>query len=395
VRTAIERAPPARYGREHREAGRDSKYGTSEHQRATFRWFESHPWLFADFLESCPSSCPIAIPSQQYKAVRHDDPSMNVRQVVPKDAIPSIDDPTFGADYFGDPDDLVIVVETEADSVPPRAYPIRVLHYHEIVNDATGNRPIAVTWCPLCGSAVVYDAVIDGRALTFGISGKLADDDLVMYDRETDSEWKQSTGECLTGAFEGRSLAVLPAGTHSHERFVAEYPDGVVLQPPGGESEAASIDDAPATIRYDVEPYDAYFGNEGFGLAAHRDGDATRTWDRTDLAPKAVVLGIERDGEECGFPLEHVREAGGVVETTVGESVVVVFATNDSIHAFEHPGDAFEPTDDPRSVRADDTEWDVETGRGADGRQLERLPTRRLFAFTWQDDHGPEAFFDG
>ncbi|EMA53326.1 MULTISPECIES: DUF3179 domain-containing protein [Halococcus] len=322
---------------------------------------------------------------------------MNVRQVVPKDAIPSIDDPAFDTDYFGDPDDLVIVVESDAASVPPRAYPIRVLHYHEIVNDATGDRPIAVTWCPLCASAIVYDAAVDKRVLTFGVSGKLADDDLVMYDRETDAEWKQSTGECLAGAFEGRSLSVLPAGTYSYEGFAAEYPDGVVLQPPGGESEAASDDDAPATIRYDVEPYDSYFTGEGFGLDAHRDSDggATRTWDRTDLAPKAVVLGVERDGEACGFPLERVREAGGVVETTVGETDVVVFATADTIHAFKQPGHAFESTDDSQTVRADGTEWDVETGRGADGRQLERLPTRRLFAFAWQDDHGPEAFFDG
>jgi hypothetical protein len=200
---------------------------------------------------------------------------VNVRQVIPKDAIPSIDAPAFSSEYCGDLDDQVIVIESDTDSDPPRAYPIRVLHYHEIVNDATGGQPMTITWCPLCGSAVVYDALVDGQELTFGVSGKLADDDLVIYDRETESEWKQSTGECLAGEFEGQSLSVLPAGMTSYERFAAEYPDGVVLQPPGGESEAASSDDVPAAIRYDVEPYESYFDTEGFGLDAHRTGEST------------------------------------------------------------------------------------------------------------------------
>lgn len=270
-----------------------------------------------------------------------------------------------------------------------------MLHYHEIVNDTTSERSITVTWCPLCGSAVVYDALVDGQKLTFGVSGKLADDDLVMYDRETESEWKQSIGKCLAGEFEGQSLSVLPAGMISYEAFAVEYPGEVVLQPPGGESEAASPDNAPATIRYDVDPYKSYFEIEGFGLDAHRTGESTRRWDRTDLAPKAVVLGIERDGETLGVPLSHVREAGGVVETAVGETDDVVFATPEGIHAFEQPGYAFEPTEVVGIFRADDTEWDGNTGRGSDGRRLERLPSRRLFAFAWQDDHGSEAFFDG
>ena len=245
---------------------------------------------------------------------------MNVEEVLPRDTIPSIDEPSFDTEYFGESTDEVIVVESTSTSRAPRAYPIRVLHYHEICNDATGNRPITVTWCPLCASAVVYDARVDGQALTFGVSGKLADDDLVMYDRETDSEWKQSTGTCLTGLLEGRSLSVLPASVLSYERFAAEYHEGVVLVPPGGESEAASADDVPATIRYDMTPYESYFETEGFGLAAHRDGEPMRTWKRTDLAPKDVVLGIERDGDALGFPLERVREAGGRLSTIQNSS---------------------------------------------------------------------------
>jgi hypothetical protein len=131
---------------------------------------------------------------------------VNVRQVIPRDAIPSVDAPTFEKAYDGDPDDQVVVVESPQR---PRAYPIRYLHHHEIVNDVLGSEvpvnqaasptdgsdadadPIAVTWCPLCGSAVVYDRLHEEQRLEFGVSGKLADDDLVMYDRETGS------GRCL------------------------------------------------------------------------------------------------------------------------------------------------------------------------------------------------------
>ena len=316
---------------------------------------------------------------------------MDVRSVLPPDAIPSVDDPAFGPDYFGDPDDEVVVVDLEG--APARAYPVRVLHYHEIVNDEVAGRPVAVTWCPLCASAVVYDAAVDGRALEFGVSGKLADDDLVMYDRETGSEWKQSTGVAIAGPLEGRRLEALPAALWPHRRFAAEHGDGVVLQPPGGRSEAASDDDTPARIRYDREPYEAYFAGEGYGLGAHRGTGGRDDWGRDDLDPKAVVVGLERGGEALGVSLPTVEAAGGVVQPTVGGRSVAVFATPDGVHAFLDGGLAFEPTDEPGRFRADGTTWDGATGEADDGRSLERAPARRLFAFAWRDDHGDDAFY--
>jgi hypothetical protein len=321
---------------------------------------------------------------------------VNVRQVIPRDAIPSVDNPSFGTTYDGDADDRVIVVESAGR---PRAYPVRYLHYHEIVNDVldaeeeTNGDPIAVTWCPLCGSAAVYDRRHEGRTLEFGVSGKLADDDLVMYDRETGSEWKQSSGECINGTFEGDSLSVRPGSLLLWREFRESYPDGVVLQPPGGESEAASDDASPAAVEYDSSPYDAYFLRDGFGLAAHRGTGTGREWGRDDdLFPKTVVLGVNTDDTAVGFPLPRVKEAGGVVQTTVGTRNVVVFGTDDSgIHGFVDPGVSFEVTNE--GVVADGTTWDPATGRAADGRRLERLPARRLFAFAWQDDHGPDSFY--
>lgn len=87
-----------------------------------------------------------------------------------------------------------------------------------------------------------------------------------------------------------------------------------------------------------------------------------------------------------------MRAVGGVVTDTVGDLDVVVFATGDGIHAFENPGYEFTAIDG--TFQADSTTWDGTTGGSADGRQLSRVPARRLFAFAWQDDHGPESFYD-
>lgn len=314
---------------------------------------------------------------------------MNVISVLPKDAIPSIDGPTFGEEYFGDLDDEVLIVEPGAEASLARAYPIRILNYHEVVNDAVetadgGEAPIAVTWCPICGSGVVYEAIVDGRRLTFGVSGKLADDDLVLYDHETDSEWKQSTGECIAGKLVGERLRVRPGPMTTYAAFREAHPDGVVLQP---ESEGSA-----AANGYDPSGYESYEEGDVFGLRGMRGEGPEREWNRDDLDPKTVVLGVTpADGGALGFPLPVVEAAGGVVEATVGKTDVIVLATDDGLHAFEQP--EFELRLESGSVRGDGTTWTLTTGESDDGRRLRRVETRRLYAFAWQDDHGPRSFY--
>ncbi|WP_435062900.1 DUF3179 domain-containing protein [Halobaculum sp. EA56] len=334
-----------------------------------------------------------------------------VRQVVPRDAIPAVDDPAFvpPGEYDGDADDEVVAVAVDGDA---RAYPVRYLHYHEVVNDEVGGRPVAVTWCPLCGSAVVYDRRVADRTLSFGVSGKLADDDLVLYDRETDSEWKQSAGVGIDGDLAGERLDPVAAPLFPLSRFRERHPDGVVLAPPGGESEAAGDGDDPATIDYEEDPYEGYVAAEGFGLAAHRgDGTERRGWPVDRLDPKAVVCGLELDGDAVGVPRPVVAEAGGVVTLRVGGVDAVVLAADEAgIHAFRDPGFDWDPAAD--GVRGGGVLWDPATGEavdrsdagddaevGADGSPpggtLDRLPARRLFAFAWVDDHGVESLYRG
>ena len=149
----------------------------------------------------------------------------------PKDGIPSIDDPQFvavdEATALSPTEPLIsLVIDGEA-----RAYPLRILMWHEIVNDTVAGVPVAITYCPLCNSGIVFDRRLAGRVLEFGTTGKLRHSDMVMYDRQTESWWQQFLGEAIVGELTGERLAVLPARLESFQAFADRHPDGQVLVP--------------------------------------------------------------------------------------------------------------------------------------------------------------------
>jgi len=169
----------------------------------------------------------------------------------PKDGIPSIDDPKFVA--LSEVTDLtdkepVIGIAINGDM---RAYPLRILIWHEIVNDTVGGVPVSVTYCPLCNAAVVFDRRVGDRVLDFGTTGKLRKSDLVMYDRQTESWWQQFTGEAIVGAMLGTTLKFVPARLESFENFRDRAPGGRVLVP-----------NNPDMRRYGLNPY-AYYDSSG------------------------------------------------------------------------------------------------------------------------------------
>jgi uncharacterized protein DUF3179 len=130
----------------------------------------------------------------------------------PRDGIPPIDHPRPVALAGGDrclaAREPVIAVEVGEQA---RAYPIQILAWHEIVNDRLGGLPIAVTYCPLCNSAIVFDLQVRGRTTTFGTTGKLCNSDVVMWDRATQSWWQQLRDEALVGALAGTRLQPITA----------------------------------------------------------------------------------------------------------------------------------------------------------------------------------------
>jgi hypothetical protein len=172
----------------------------------------------------------------------------------PKDGIPSIDDPTFvpvaEAELTDTEPVIGLVIEGDA-----RAYPLRILIWHEIVNDVVGGVPVAVTYCPLCNTGLVFDRRVGDRVLEFGTTGKLRHSDLVMYDRTTESWWQQFLGEAIVGELTGTRLGMLPARLESFAKFKERAPAGQVLVPGGdarayGASPYAGYDSAPAPFLY-------------------------------------------------------------------------------------------------------------------------------------------------
>lgn len=166
---------------------------------------------------------------------------------LPRDGIPPIDDPRFipvadAAEIASNEPVISLSINGEA-----RAYPIRILIWHEIVNDIVGGVPVAVTYCPLCNASIVFDRRIEGRLLSFGTTGKLRRSDLVMYDRQTESWWQQFGGDAIVGEMTGTRLTAIPSRLESIAIFRERFPDGRVLTP-----------EDPARRAYGRNPYEGY-----------------------------------------------------------------------------------------------------------------------------------------
>ena len=163
------------------------------------------------------------------------DPSEIFSGGPPKDGIPAITGPEMiaaGAEDGLDAREPVMVLELDGQS--PRAYPVRYLMFHEIVNDQAGDIPVAVTFCPLCNSGLIFDRRLGGRVLEFGVSGMLRFSDMVMFDRQTESWWQQFDGRAIVGELLGSELIPLPAWLESWQGYLDRNPQGLVMAQPGG-----------------------------------------------------------------------------------------------------------------------------------------------------------------
>lgn len=150
-----------------------------------------------------------------------------------KDGIPALSDPSFhSASQETTLADREPVITVEIEGAEPRAYPLRYLTWHEIVNDTVGGIPVAVTFCPLCNSGITFDRRITAGTLTFGVSGKLRNSDMIMFDRETESWWQQAIGEAIVGALTGTELQTLPSWMESWAAFKERNPEGLVMDQP-------------------------------------------------------------------------------------------------------------------------------------------------------------------
>jgi len=235
----------------------------------------------------------------------------------PPDGIPAIDRPVFvatgAADAWLKPTEPVLALQVNGDA---RAYPLQILIWHEIVNDTVGGRPVAVSYCPLCNSGLVFDRVVDGRTLDFGTSGKLYRSDLLMYDRQTHSLWAQIEGRAVVGERAGTRLAPIPANTIAYEDFKAAYPAGRVLSRDTGHARS-----------YGTNPYGSYDRRDSMPFLFQGQPDPRRP-------PKERVVGITVGGSPRAYPWSTLA-AQGVIHDAVGGERLVIFYRSGAVSALD------------------------------------------------------------
>ncbi len=226
----------------------------------------------------------------------------------PKDGIPALDDPQFvsvsAADEWLEDVEPVTIFQ-EGDDV--RIYPFQILIWHEIVNDVVNGRPVAVTFCPLCNTAIVFDATVDGQQLDFGTTGRLRFSNLLMYDRQTETWWQQASGDAVIGELLGTQLTFLPATIISWADARDTYPDAQVLSQETGFGRD-----------YGRNPYAGYDNVNSSPFLY--DGPLTPD----QLPPMARITTVELNDEAVAYPNDVLKEAG-VANDTVGGVDVVVF----------------------------------------------------------------------
>lgn len=227
-----------------------------------------------------------------------------------KDGIPSIDQPHFfGATQvaFVHDTDLVVGVKIGNDV---RAYPELILDYHEIVNDVVGGQPISVTYCPLTGSALVWDAMVAGRQTTFGVSGLLYNTNLMPYDRLTNSTWSQMKEQCVNGNAIGKVPDGITAVETTWKTWREAYPDTKVLGRPTFVSRP-----------YGHYPYGDYRSNHNLLLAPINNEDGR-------LPRKVRVLGLVVDNRSKAYPLSTFGAGVLVINDMVNDQPVVAVGSS-------------------------------------------------------------------
>jgi hypothetical protein len=189
-----------------------------------------------------------------------------------------------------------------------RGYPIQILIWHEIVNDTIAGVPVAVTFCPLCNTALVFDRRLDDDVLDFGTTGKLRHSDLVMYDRQTESWWQQFGGEGLVGEHAGARLDRIPARIVAWREFATQHPNALVLSRQTGYNRP-----------YGANPYEGYDDIDSSPLFPVANEDDER------LPPKERVVFIERGNDAVVVPYSVLEQRRAVRVRVGGDRLVVRF----------------------------------------------------------------------
>ena len=307
-----------------------------------------------------------------------------------KDGIPSIDNPTFisqsaASDWLA-PNEPVIALEIGGRA---RAYPIQILIWHEIANDVLEGAPVAVTFCPLCYSAIVFDRRINGETHEFGVSGLLRHSDMIMYDRNTESLWQQFSGEALVGEYTGKTLTIIPSQLISFEQFRQSYPESDVMSRETGHQR-----------RYGQNPYAGYDDVNNTPFLLNKE-------DLTDkLPPMEKVIGI-RAGNSTKAYAYSITSEKHVLHDEINDEPIVIFHVEGMASAMDNQRidqsrddgstGVFSPVTDGQKLEFEWVDGDIKdkqtgsiwniSGKAVSGpkkgSQLETKTFGDYFAFAW------------
>lgn len=297
-----------------------------------------------------------------------------LQNVLPRDAIPAIKIPEFVPASNANLDDnepvLGIVIEGES-----RAYSVYLLNHHEIVNDKIGNNAFAVTWCPLANLAVAYERQIDGREYTFGVSGSLLKNTLVMFDYETESLWSIVYGEAIQGKLAGRKLNELPGCQKTPWGIWKElHPDTLVLSHHG-----------VRTVGYDV--YGDYHKNEQTGIYPPENIDKR-------LSVKTSIIGIEIHDKHIAYPFDLFNKTEIITDEFEGIDLLIYKNNNTcNIKVYDRQVGGvvidFEKNMSNTTDIVTDTTWDLDNGIGVNGsmknKALRSVSFLVVYWFVWAD----------
>ena len=265
----------------------------------------------------------------------------------PRDGIAAIDRPSFvpaSAAGFLRPEDRVLGY---ADEFGARAYPVRILNWHEIVNDVVGNHGLLITYCPLCGTGMAFTV---GLVESFGVSGLLYNSDVLLYDRATESLWSQIMAGAVTGVRRGEHLELVPLRHTTWAAWRSAHPATIVLSDKTGHR-----------IDYRVNPYAGYDRRRGLFFPVNA---RSRSYH-----PKERVVGVVIDGRARAYPFKELEGAGSSLIEQIG-------ATTVRVH--------FDPVAS--------SGW-VEQLEDRSGRVLRELPSVTAFWFAWYAFHPETSVF--
>jgi len=299
-----------------------------------------------------------------------------IRGCQEKDCFPSVDQPKFltveeGSRVWLDDDEVIGLVY---DGVA-KAYPLKMVDYHHIVNDMFGDEPIAVTRCALCDTSVAYKRVIGGAETELGVLGTLLDSCLVMYDRGSNTSWTQIGGDAIDGELVGETLNAIELEHMTWGQWKEKYPDTLVL----------SKDTGGFMRGYDTNIYklSKYTTNEEIHFPIRVNDNR--------LHPKEVVFGVKVGDNFKAYPRELVAEAGVINDKLERTDILVVYDLKTGlVRVFSRKIDgrvlSFEQTDGGVFDRETGSRWNFE-GEAVSGeyrgKRLEKLYALESYWFAW------------